>query len=249
MKKTVLLSLFGLALVVGVFGQKTAQVQYAFKDFDGLVVSSGYDVYVEKGDKYSIVITVDAEHAERVKALVSDGVLLLSVESGVFTKGIKTLKAHITMPRLSSVTLSSGSDLVGNGEFVSESFRATLSSGSDMNINIRAEKADISMSSGSDLKMNIETTALTLTSSSGSDAKLTGKAVNASFSASSGSGINAKDLQAHHVTIVASSGSSIKIHAEKTLTVSASSASDIVYSGDPVVNANTSGGSSVKKRK
>ncbi|MCL2511866.1 MAG: DUF2807 domain-containing protein [Bacteroidales bacterium] len=249
MKKIIFLSLLGLALATNVFGQKTAQVQYAFKDFDGLVVSSGYDVYVEKGDNYSIVITVDAEHAERVKALVSGGILILSVESGVFTKGIKTLKAHITMPRLSSVKLSSGSDLVGNGVFVSESFQATLSSGADMNINIRTEKADISMSSGSDLKMNVETTALTLKSSSGSDAKLTGKAVNASFTASSGSDINAKDLQAHNVTIVASSGSGIKVHAEKTLTVSASSACNIVYSGNPVINANTSGGSSVKKRK
>ena len=248
MKRTVFLYLFGLALITGVFGQKTAQVQYAFKDFDGLSVSSGYDVYVEKGDNYSILITVDAEHVERVKASVSDGVLTLGVESGLF-KNIKTLKAYITMPRLSAVTLSAGSDLVGNGVFVSESFRAAMSSGSDMTLNIRTEKADISMSSGSDVKMNIETTALTLKSSSGSDAKLTGKAVDVSITTSSGSDVDAKDLLAHNVTIVASGGSDVKIHAEKTLTVTASGACDVVYSGNPVVNSNTSGASSVKKRK
>jgi len=33
------------------------------------------------------------------------------------------------------------------------------------------------------------------------------------------------------------------------LTVTASGACDVVYSGNPVVNANTSGASSVKKRK
>lgn len=249
MKRTVFLCLLSFALVTGVCGQKTAQVQYAFKDFDGLSISSGYDVYVEKGDQYSITITVDAEYVERIKASVSSGgTLSLGVESGLF-KNIKTLKAYIVMPRLSSVTLSSGSDLASSDTFVGENFRATISSGSDMNINIRAEKAGITLSSGSDLKMNIETTNLTLTSSSGSDAKLTGKAINASFTTSSGSDIDAKDLLAHHVTVVASGGSDVKVHAEKTLTATASGACDVVYSGDPVVNVNTSGASSVKKRK
>ena len=248
MKKLALLYLFGLALVTGIFGQKTAQVQYAFKDFDGLSVSSGYDVYVEKSDSYSITIIVDAEHVERIKASVSRGVLSLGTESGLF-KNIKTLKAYITMPRLSSVTLSSGSDLVSSDVFVTETFKATMSSGSDMNINIRADKTFVTLSSGSDLKMNVETTNLTLTSSSGSDAKLTGKAVNVSLTTSSGSDVDAKDLIAHDVTIVASGGSDIKIHAEKTLKATASGACDIVYSGNPVVTSNTSGASSIKKRK
>ena len=248
MKKLVFLYLFGLALVTGIFGQKTAQVQYAFKDFDGLSVSSGYDVYVEKGDKYSITIIVDAEYVENVKASVSEGVLFLGKEPG-FYKNIKTLKAYITMPRLSSVTLSSGSDLVSNDLFVTETFRATQSSGSDMSVNIRADKTIVTLSSGSDLKMNVETTNLTLTASSGSDAKLTGKAVNVSLTTSSGSDVDAQDLIAHDVTIVASGGSDIKIHAEKTLKTTASGACDIVYSGNPEVTSNTSGASSIKKRK
>jgi hypothetical protein len=248
MKKLIFFYLLGLSMVAGTFGQKTAQIQYAFKDFDGLSVSSGYDVYVEKGDNYSITITVDAEHVERIKASVNNGVLSLGVESGLF-KNIKTLKAYITMPRLSSVTLSGGTDLVSNDVFVIENFKATTSGGSDMSVNLRAEKADISLSGGSDLKMNIETTDLTLKSSGGSDAKLTGKAINVSFTSSGGSDIDAKDLLAHHVTAMASGGSDVKLHAEKTLTATASGACDIIYSGDPVVNANTSGASSVKKRK
>jgi hypothetical protein len=248
MKKLAFLYLFGLALITGIFGQKTAQVQYAFKDFDGLSISSGYDVYVEKGDNYSINITVDAEHVGRIKASVTGGVLSLGVESGLF-KNIKTLKAYITMPRLTSITLSSGSDLSSNDVFVSETFKATMSSGSDMEINIRAEKVDVNMSSGSDLKMEVETTNLTLTSSSGSDAKLTGKAVKVSLTTSSGSDVDAKDLIAHDVIISASGGSDVKVHAEKTLTANASGACDIVYSGNPVVNSDISGASSIKKRK
>ena len=248
MKKLILLYLFVIAFITGVFGQKTAQVQFSYKNFDGLSISSGYDVYVEKGDHYSISIVVDAEHVERIKVSVSDGILSLGVESGLF-RNIKTLKAHITMPRLSSVTLSSGSDLVSEDVFVTDNFKAVMSSGSDMNINIRADKASVTMSSGSDLKMNIETTDLKLVASSGSDTKLTGKAVNASFTTSSGSDVDAKDLLAHHVTIVALGGSDVKIHAEKTLKVTASGACDIVYSGNPEVTSTTSGASSVKKRK
>ena len=248
MKKLIFLYLFGLAVVVGIFGQKTAQVQYAFKNFDGLVVSSSYDVYVEKGDQYSVVITVDAEHAEKVQASVNDGILYLGKTSGLF-KNIKTLKAHITMPRLSSVVLSGSSDLVSNDVFVVENFKAVTSGSSDMNVNVRAEKADITTSGGSDLKMNVEATELKLTSTGGSDSKLTGKAMNVLLTTSGGSDIDAGNLTAHHVTIVASGGSDVKVHAEKTLTVTASGASDVVYSGNPNVNANTSGASSVKKRK
>jgi len=248
MKKLVFFYLFGLALVTGIFGQKTAQMQFAFKDFDGLIASSGYDIYVEKGDNYSITIIVDAEHAERIKVSVSGGVLSLGVESELFKK-IKTLKAYITMPRLSSVTLSSGCDLASSDTFVTETFKAILSSGSDMNINIRAEKVHVTMSSGSNLKMNVETTELSLTSSSGSDAKLTGKAIEASFTTSSGSDVDAGDLIAHDVTIVASGGSDVNAHAEKTLTATASGGSDVVYSGNPTVTSNSSGSSSIKKKR
>ena len=285
MKKLAFLYLFSVALISGLFGQKTAQLQYAFKDFDGLVVSSGYDVYIEKGDNYSITITVSAEHVDKVNASVSNGILTLSRTSGL--KNIKKLKAYITMPRLSSVTLSSGCDLVGNGVFISEKFRANLSSGCDINLDIRTGKADITTSSGSDVKMNVEATDLTMnlssgcnakltgkavnasvTTSSGSDvkmnmetsdlklqlssgcnAKLTGKAVNAFFITSSGSNIDAKDLIADHVAITVSSGCDVKVHAEKTLSVTASSASSITYSGDPVITSNLSRSSTLKKRK
>ena len=285
MKKLAFLYLFSVALISGLFGQKTAQLQYAFKDFDGLFISSGYDVYVEKGDNYSITITVSAEHADKVNASVSNGILTLGGGSGM--KNIKKLKAYITMPRLSSVTLSSGCDLVGNGVFISEKFRANLSSGCDMNLNIRTGKADITTSSGCDVNMNIEATDLKLQLASGCDAKLTGKAVNAtvttssgcdvkmnmetsnlsmnlssgcsakltgkavkaSFTTSSGCDIDAKDFPADHVTITVSSGCSVKVHAEKTLSATASNASNITYSGDPVITSNLSGSSTLKKRK
>ena len=247
MKKLAFLYLFSVALISGIFGQKTAQLQYAFKDFDGLVISSGYDVYVEKGDNYSITITVSAEHADKVNASVSNGVLTLGAEKGL--KNIKTLKAYITMPRLSSVTLSGGSDLVGNGVFISEKFRANLSGGCDMRLDIRTEKADITLSGGSDVRMNIEATDITLKSTGGSDAKLTGRAVNVSFTSSGGSDIDAKGLTAHHVTIVSSGGSDVDVHAEQTLIVNTSGACDVTYSGNPTVTSNLSGSSTLKKRK
>jgi hypothetical protein len=180
---------------------------------------------------------------------VNKGVLMLELESGMF-KRVKTLKAYIAMPTLSSVTLSAGSSLASDDTFVTETFKADMSSGSEMNINIRADKAGVTMSSGSDLRMNVEATNLTLTASSGSDAKLSGKVVGFSSTSSSGSDVNAASLIAHDVTIVASSGSDVKVHAEKTLDVTASSGSAIAYSGDPAyTNSNTSGGSSVKKKR
>jgi hypothetical protein len=228
------------------FGQKTATIHYAFRNFTGLNASSGFEITVEKGEQYAIEVTVDAKYVEQIKVFVEDNTLFLSEERHSRNK---TLQAHITVPELSNINLSQGCELKSASMFETENFKAIISGGSEMDFKIHANKADINMSGGSDVTLYIETEQLTLTASGAADAKLQGKATYTNISASGGSDVSARNLKTIETEVKSSGASEVEVDVEKKLTASASGASNVVYDGNPLVNIKSSGASDIRKRK
>jgi len=92
---------------------------------------------------------------------------------------------------------------------------------------------ELSTSSGSDMELDVDAEKVSCDSSSGSDLKLSGKTNKLYAEASSGSDIKAGDLSAVSSEVKASSGADITVNTSNELVAKASSGGDIKYYGNP----------------
>ena len=109
-------------------------------------------------------------------------------------------------------------------------------------------KIDISGRSELETVTEISWGTLELNVSAGADVKLSGELKKADIQCSSGAWVNAGDLRTEVADIEASSGGDVEIHVTKELVVSASSGSEVTFSGDPEMKQiNISSGADLEK--
>jgi hypothetical protein len=198
-------------------------------EFSKLKVSTGIDVKLSQGNRHMVIIKANEDIIDDVETEVVNGTLKVYVDRSWF-RGGGSIDAEITFVELNSIDVSAGSDVESEGL-------------------LTFNEVEIEASSGSDLKLNMEASSVNLRISSGSDANLKGSARNFKAKASSGSDIHAYDFEVENAMLECSSGSDVKAHVTETLSVKASSGSDIYYRGDPkLMDVSTSGGSDLHKR-
>lgn len=187
------------------------------KEFTGIQVSSGIDLYLTMGNEEKVTIVADNEIIDDIVTEVKNGILNIYMKNRLqFFRlfRLNNMKAYVTAKLLEELDASAGSDVVSENTITGNSLKVHLSSGSD-------------------LKMDVDISNLSLKSSSGSDAKLTGRAENFDADASSGSDINASGLKTRVCHVEASSGSDASVYVTDEIVAHASSGSDISYQGNP----------------
>ncbi len=113
---------------------------------------------------------------------------------------------------------------------------------------IYADAMDVEASSGAYVDLEIEAKSINVDVSSGATMALEGTAVRGNFDSSSGSTLNAKRMICDHVSADASSGSTLKITANKSFDGDDSSGASIQYSGDVEASKSDAGWSgSIRK--
>lgn len=198
-------------------GNKDKTENRNVKNFNGIKVSTGIDLYITMGNSEEVKIVADDDIIDNIVTEVKDGTLHIYLEkNNWFNWGRinETRKAYVTVEQLKSIDASSGSDVRSEN---------TLT-GDDM---------DIEASSGSDVYLDLVYKNVSLKTSSGSDAKLTGKAKYFTASASSGSDIVARDFETEKCQVKASSGSDATVNVSDELIAKASSGADVRYYGNP----------------
>ena len=142
-----------------------------------------------------------------------------------------------------TVSLSSGSDL--KMQLSGHSLQMGLSSGSDAELVFEGKTVDVHASSGSDLDLKADgLDKIKLNMSSGSDVDLDGSAAELVVNASSGSDLDAYGFVAVNADVSASSASDLNLTVVGELHADASSASSISYKGNvknPNVNTSSLG--------
>jgi len=188
------------------------------KNFNGIKVSTGIDLYITMGNSEEVKIVADDDIIDDIVTEVKNGTLHIYQEkdNNWFSWGgfNKTRKAYVTVKQLESIDASSGSDVRSENT-------------------LKGDKLDIEASSGSDVNLDLVYKNVSLKTSSGSDAKLTGKAKYFTASASSGSDIVARDFETEKCRVSASSGSDATVNVSDELEANASSGADIRYYGNP----------------
>lgn len=235
--KYIFSSFLSLLLTSTVLAQKViydpnAEVR-TVKNFHGIKVSGGIDLYLSSGDEIVAVSAADTKYLQNIKTEVDNGILKIWFEgkgSSIFFSGKKSLKAYVSYKLLDLIAASGGSDVIIEGT-------------------VKTNKLVIDISGGSDFKGKVEVVSLSLVQSGGADADIWGTAKTIEVEASGGSDLNGYGLVTDVCTLEASGGSDITITANKELSAEASGASDIRWAGAAIVKkANASGAGSVSRK-
>lgn len=203
----------------------------SLEGFDAVEVSGGIDVDLRTGQTFAVEIT-DGDPDEIVTEVHNRTLVIRRARSfgRLFHWDGDDGAVRVTLPQLTSLSASGGSDVRAQGRFASDTLKIDASGGSDVTIEVDAGELEATASGGSDLK-------------------LTGKARRAAVQSSGGSDFDASAFTADVADVRSSGGSDIAIAVRESIAGHASGGSDIVYSGDPrTVNVDTSGGSDVRRR-
>lgn len=209
------------SLFVGVCNSVSAQSSKTSnaKNFSGLSVSSGIDLYIKQGSSESIVVKGNAEILKEIVIEQKGNIVSIKYKEGSSWSRLfkdEDVKAYVTLKTLTSLAASGGSDVTTENA-------------------IKAGDVSIASSGGSDLELNLTCNNLKLSTSGGSDVELKGRCQNLSISSSGGSDVDAYSFIAENAKVVASGGSDIQINVTKALDAVASGGGDISYKGSAVL--------------
>lgn len=199
--------------------------------FNAISVSGGIDLYITQGLTESVKIETAADRQDDIVARVENGTLRIYNDSHFrLNWGRMTLKAHVTLPTLTRLTASGGSDIYNYGILKFDDLKISTSGGSDVKLELNGARLECRASGGADLKLNGKVSFL--------DAEVSG-----------GSDLIAYDLTAIKAKVRASGGSDAKISVTSELEASANGGADIYYRGNPArVNKHSSGGSDITRK-
>ncbi|WP_162618582.1 head GIN domain-containing protein [Pedobacter yulinensis] len=222
------------ALALGLVSlQSVAQSrQVALKNYTGISVASGIDLYLRQGATETAVIEADRDISEQVLIEQQGESVTIRFKNGFSWKNVfnsKPVKVYASYKNLKAITASGGSDVFGQNAVKSASLYLKASGGSDLKLQVAC----------SNLKVEV---------SGGSDADLSGKTTNMSLSASGGSDIDAFNLVSDYAQIRAAGGSDVNARVNKALEAGASGGSDVTFKGEATLKKTTSSHSGDVKR-
>ena len=201
--------------------------------FNGVNISGGIDLYITQGTSASVKIEAREDIQSDIITEVKGGKLEIYFKTrGLFNLTLRSnsMKAYVTLPVLTNINASGGSDVYSQNVFKINELMLTASGGSDVKFEATGGKIDSKATGGSDMTLR-------------------GKVASFSVSASGGSDINAKDLEAVKVDASASGGSDVHVYVTTELKANANGGSDIFYKGNPAkISRDSSGGSDITKK-
>jgi hypothetical protein len=195
-------------------------------EFTSVSASEGLEVYVTQADEFNITVEADENVIDLIGTDINNGKLRIHARENI---GRATKKVFVSLPVVTQLESSSGADLTVNNDLNTDHIEIGASSGSGIEVSLRANEIKANASSGANIEMS-------------------GEANDLEIRASSGSGVRAKDLLVKSCNANASSGADISINVSDILVADASSGANINYSGEATVERKKSVSGSVNKR-
>lgn len=218
----------------------TAQADTERRDVDGfteVAVSSSIDVTITQGADFAV--EVEADDTDDVITEVVGDTLRIYRDTGWnwYSFGLLSffmedddLRATVTLPTLTRVRTSGGSDVRGEGTFTGDDLELRTSGGSNITLDLAYDSIDARSSGGSTMQ-------------------LSGTANRGILSSSGGSRQDNDDLAIKDAELRSSGGSNLNVGVVEELQARASGGSDIRYEGDPRLrDIDESGGADVTRR-
>jgi hypothetical protein len=234
MKNLTTLALLWLLALVPALAQTSSETR-SVDAFSAIEVSSGVELNLVAGQPQRVDVSAETpELRERIKTEVRGGVLKITFDRKmnelVGKKNfVKNLRVNVTAAPLTALSASSGSIVTVAGPYATETLK-------------------LEVSSGAVLKANFTATSLQANVSSGGVATVAGKIQRLDVNSSSGGVFKGADLQAATCDASASSGGTISVAVQESLSAQASTGGGVRYFGSPAVTKRTSTGGNVSKQ-
>lgn len=231
MKKEILTTVSCIILMIlinykGTFAEETKK--YDFTDFTGVSVGWGMNLKIEQSDTYSIEVKTSSENLKYLKVEKYGRILKFYIDKHSWHKR-GNIYVSITMPELTELNLSGGSDGKIKMDVSGKPFSADLSGGSEIHGNLKCADIDLELSGGSEVTLN----------GKGDDLKMEG---------SGGSEFKMKDFSVANVDADLSGGSEVAITMHGKLNVDASGGSEVTFYGKAEYGRSSlSGGSEIRQ--
>ena len=232
-------------------------------EFTGIHQTTSADVYITRGDAYSVRVRADEEVIDKLSTEVRSGVLHIGSEKGGW-RYVRVMEVYITMPRLDMLKNSGSGDISVKGNMPGNNVEIDINGSGDLEAALDAKNIEINISGSGDVdfsgvrgNMNVKISGsgdvdgdelvldeCTVTGYGSGDLELSGKA--ATFVANiSGSGdVNAYRLTAADVTVKCNGSGDVVVHAAEKVKAMLNGSGDLTYYGSPEyvdVEANGSG--------
>ena len=188
----------------------------AIKNFNGLTVSSGIDLYIIQGASESLTIKGRNDVIENVIVEQNGSDVAIKYKSGMNWSNLfknQSIKVYVNYKTLNRLAASGGSDVYTQNT-------------------LKTDMLSLNASGGSDLKLALICKDLSLSISGGSDAELSGSGENFKLTGSGGSDVNAFRFTVNYAQAAVSGGSDANIYVNKILEASATGGSDVNYKGN-----------------
>lgn len=202
---------------------------YAFADFTEVEISSAFEFEIKRSDSYSINVTADDNVMDYVQVL-KDGQTLKIRLATVPSLRLVTLRASVSMPELSGVTVSGASRGTVSGFSSADDMDITVSGASRITGDIIAGKVGFGISGASTIQLE-------------------GAASDIDANVSGASRFNLEDFAVGDADVNISGASTGTIHLNGVLDADVSGASTLFYIGEPTMGTiNVSGASTLKEK-
>ncbi len=191
--------------------------------FHSIEVSDGVDVYIEQGNKESVVVRADDNLVNMIETKVVGETLVIDAK-GSYRKS-KAFEVFVTLKDLNRLEAYGGSDVYGLSE-------------------MQLDELEIVMKGGSDLEMEITAQKMNCTLRGASDAQLKGSVDHLIVDARGASDLEAKRLIVNVCELEMSGASDAEVTVKEEIDAKASGSSDIYYRGNPKIVRQKAKGSS-----
>ena len=220
---------------------------YELSGFTGISASCGFETKISQGDDYKVTITTNEHMFDYINVYVSGTTLILEPKPLSF-QSFSVLKAEITMPELEKINLSAGATGTVKGFVSTKDLAVSLSSGSELDMDIQAGNTEIELSSGSEAKGNLKASDTTIRLSSGSHIEINGTVNNLLVNASSGAQTKLAGLISNNADVRLSGGGQATVKTIGTLDANLSSGAQLRYTGNPKIGSiKVSGGATINQ--
>jgi len=124
-------------------------------DFTNLNINDGFQVQITQGASYNITVTANSNIISRIQVIKSQNTVTIGLTPNPSFMSLgSTLKAEITMPDLQGLTISGGSNAHVSGFVLSHDLTITLSGGSTLRMDGKANDLTAVCTGGSDLELS-----------------------------------------------------------------------------------------------
>jgi hypothetical protein len=221
---------------------------YNFTDFNSIEIGYAFEMEVARADTYSVTINANERDFEHIKVSQTGDKLEIGADRLFFRLG-RAPRVIITMPELRELSMSGASEGRVMGFKSPVDFDLSLSGASELDMDMETGAFDCEISGPSEVRGTLTAANSHIELSGASQIELMGSGGNVRIELSGACQADLEDFAVNDANIRFTGASSGSLEINGRLDVSLTGASELRYSGNPILgDLEITGGSSLERR-